>query len=207
MNNTTKTRTLAIVAVLMAATLVVGTFAVTTTVTTQTAFGYPQKKDNKKDGSGGNDNGNTITIQKCKQAAIQSGWDNDQEQECENLICTHPGENATCVQEGEGAVAVTAGGGVTSDPCLTCFTQSLSAAEQTAFVNVVVDRFGFNVSSPEDICKIINTGTVSGEQIIIVLNILLTNHQISTEHALALINCLVHAGLISGSRDITSRLV
>ena len=29
-----------------------------------------------------------------------SGFDNDQEQECQNLICTHPGENATCVQEG-----------------------------------------------------------------------------------------------------------
>jgi len=96
MNNTTRTRTLtAIVAVLMAATLVVGTLAATTTQSTQSAFAYSKSK-----GDQGNNNGNTITIQKCKQAAIQSGWDNDQSQECENLICTHPGENATCVQEG-----------------------------------------------------------------------------------------------------------
>ena len=48
MNNTT-TRTLALVAVFMAATLVVGTFATTTTIgTTQSAFAYPQKKDNGK---------------------------------------------------------------------------------------------------------------------------------------------------------------
>jgi hypothetical protein len=63
MNNT---RTLAILAVL-AATLVVGTLAVTTTtVATQSiAFAYPQKKGaDKKDG--GNNNGNTITIKKLK---------------------------------------------------------------------------------------------------------------------------------------------
>ena len=29
-----------------------------------------------------------------------SGFDNTVEQECQNLICTHPGENATCTQEG-----------------------------------------------------------------------------------------------------------
>jgi hypothetical protein len=92
--NNTKT---ILAAIFIAATLVVaGTFAATTT---QSAFASFPKKDNKKDG-GGNNNGNTITIQKCKQAATQSGWDNDQEQECENVICTHPGQNATCSQEG-----------------------------------------------------------------------------------------------------------
>jgi hypothetical protein len=103
MNNTTTKRNLALAAVFIAATLVVGTFAVTTTTiatTGQSAYAYSQKKGaDKKDGNG-NDNGNTITIQKCKQAAIQSGFDNNQGQECENLICTHPGNNATCVQEG-----------------------------------------------------------------------------------------------------------
>ena len=99
MNNT---RTLAIAAILTAATLVVGTFATTTTLT-QTALAYNNKKDNRK----GNDNGNTITIQKSKQAATQSGFDNNQGQECENLICTHPGENAICVSEGA-AVTTTA---------------------------------------------------------------------------------------------------
>ena len=94
MNNT---KTLAIVAIFMAATLVVGTIAATAT-TQSTAFAYQQKKrggsqDSSKDG-------NTVTIQKCKQAATESGFDNTDEQECQNVICTHPGENATCVQEG-----------------------------------------------------------------------------------------------------------
>ena len=80
----------------MAATLVVGTFAVTTTTiatTGQSAFAYSQKKKGVGEESR---NGNTITIQKYKQAASQSGFDNNQGQECENLICTHPHENATC---------------------------------------------------------------------------------------------------------------
>src|SRR6188472_967692 len=92
MNNTTK-RTLALVAVFMAATLVVGTFA--TVATTQSAFAY-SKKDNGK----GNGNGNTVTIEECKNRGSASGFDTALDQECENLICTHPGENATCTQEG-----------------------------------------------------------------------------------------------------------
>jgi hypothetical protein len=32
--------------------------------------------------------GNTITIQKCKQAATQSGFDNNQGQECDMLLIT-----------------------------------------------------------------------------------------------------------------------
>jgi hypothetical protein len=95
MNNTTN---LAIAAILIATTLVVGTFA-TTTIGTQSAFAYQKKKGDKGNGNG-NGNANTITTQKCKQAATQSGFDNDQSQECENLICTHPGNNATCTQEG-----------------------------------------------------------------------------------------------------------
>ena len=91
MNNT---KTSAMVAVFIAATLVVaGTFAAT-----HSAFAYLPKKDNKKDKErdGGNDNGNTVTIQANKQKAYQSGFDNDQDQEAENTICTHPGSNSTC---------------------------------------------------------------------------------------------------------------
>jgi hypothetical protein len=84
MNNTTNLT--AIVAVFMAAILVVGTFA-----TTPAAFAAKNNNNNS---------GNTVTIQKCKQAATESGFDNTEEQECQNLICTHPGENATCTQEG-----------------------------------------------------------------------------------------------------------
>jgi hypothetical protein len=92
MNNT---KTLAIVAIFMAATLVVGTFAATTT---QTALAYQKK--NRGGSQDSSKNGNTITLQKCKQDGTVSGFDNTAEQECQNVICTHPGENATCAQEG-----------------------------------------------------------------------------------------------------------
>jgi hypothetical protein len=123
MNNTT--RTLAIAAIL-AATLVVGTFATTTTAT-QSAFAY-SKKDN---GKGGNGNGNTVTIEECKNKGSASGFDTALDQECENLICTHPGDNATCVQEG--AVASTSTS-TTPTPakltCEQCFTKFLNAQQR-----------------------------------------------------------------------------
>jgi hypothetical protein len=96
MNNTITTkRNLALVAIFTAATLVVGIFA---TTLTQTALAYSQKK--KDNGKEGNGNGNTVTIEECKNRGSASGFDTALDQECENLICTHPGENATCVQEG-----------------------------------------------------------------------------------------------------------
>jgi hypothetical protein len=93
--NNTKTLT-AIVAILMAATLVVGTFAAV--ATTQTALAYQKKK---RGGSQENSrDGNTVTLQACKQDGTESGFDNSLAQECQNVICTHPGENATCTEEG-----------------------------------------------------------------------------------------------------------
>ena len=107
MNNT---KTLAIVAVLTAATLVIG---VTFAATTQSAFAAANQKadysstdpgnsDNTKDkkqdpkGKDKGNNGNTVTEQENKQKGIQSGWDNDFEQEGSNLICTHPFDIETC---------------------------------------------------------------------------------------------------------------
>jgi hypothetical protein len=182
MNNTkkTRTRTLAIVAVLTAATLVVGLTFAAPTITTQSAFASskgqdyskngnngnngnsntvtiqkdkqqqdkkyvmkggdkeakfmkmkrgdkedttykkgsppppPQRdngktRDNNKDdgGSGGNGNSNTVTIQVNKQKASQSGWDNTQEQEGQNTICTHPESDASCVSESSETPVVT----------------------------------------------------------------------------------------------------
>ena len=52
------------------------------------------KKDN------GKGNGNTVTIEECKNSGSASGFDTATSQECENLICTHPGDNAICSQEG-----------------------------------------------------------------------------------------------------------
>ena len=136
MNNTITTkRNLALVAIFMAATLVVGIFATTTTLT-QTAFAYSQQK--KKGGDDNNSrNGNTITALKCQNKGSASGFDTALDQECENLICTHPGNNATCVQEG--AVATTSTS--TSTPvtpvkltCEQCITKFLSA-EQISIIN------------------------------------------------------------------------
>jgi hypothetical protein len=96
MNNTKSLAAIAAI-IFMAATLVVGagTIAVTST---HSAFAYAKKKDNGER----NDNGNTVTIQACNQDGSVSGFDNTEEQECQNLICTHPGNNATCSQETEG---------------------------------------------------------------------------------------------------------
>jgi hypothetical protein len=100
MNNT---RTLAIVAIFMAATLVVGvTFAAAAT----TAFAYQKKRgqDSSKDG-------NTVTIQANKQKGTESGFDNSLAQEAENVICTHPASNSSCVSEGAAAGGGGGGGG------------------------------------------------------------------------------------------------
>jgi hypothetical protein len=108
MNNT---KTLAIVAVLTAATLVVG---LTIAAATPSAFagGHKERQDKYMKGEqdgykkgkhangkyNGGDNGNTVTIQAAKQNGKVSGHDNTLEQEAQNLICTHP--SSTCVSEG-----------------------------------------------------------------------------------------------------------
>src|SRR6187200_3015181 len=119
MNNT---RTLAIVAVLTAATLVVG-LTVAATITTSASAGgkrYGQDsykkdgqdtynkgtRDNGNDGGSGNRNGNTVTILKAENKGSASGWDTKVNQEAENLICTHPSEDGngyggTCVSESQ----------------------------------------------------------------------------------------------------------
>jgi hypothetical protein len=84
--------------------IIVGTFATTTTIATtgQSAYAYSQKKKGGGDNGKGNRNGNTVTVEECKNKGSASEFDTAVDQECENLICTHPGENATCVQEGAG---------------------------------------------------------------------------------------------------------
>ena len=115
MNNTTTTKgNLSLVAILMEATLVIGTFATmaTTIGTTQssTAFAYSQQK--KKGGDDNNSrNGNTITALKCQNRGSASGFDTTVDQECENLICTHPASGASCVSEAA-AVSNKTGGGI-----------------------------------------------------------------------------------------------
>jgi hypothetical protein len=94
MNNATS---LALAAILMAATLIVGgTFSATTA---QSAFAFQKKKVGGTQ-DGGSKNGNTVTTEECKNRGSASGFDTAVDQECENLICTHPGNNATCTEEG-----------------------------------------------------------------------------------------------------------
>jgi hypothetical protein len=68
--------------------------SLTATTTQLTAFAYHKKKIRAQDG--GSKNGNTVTIEECKNRGSASGFDTAVNQECENLICTHPGNNATC---------------------------------------------------------------------------------------------------------------
>src|SRR6188472_1470666 len=118
--NSTKTKTLAIVAVVLtAATLVVG-LTVAATMTQSALAGGGSKKDGhdkyvkrgqdgyKKDGqdkymkggqgNGGKDNGsgngNTNTVQILKQNAKASGKNSIVDQNGENSICTHPSSSS-----------------------------------------------------------------------------------------------------------------
>ena len=120
MNNT---KTLAIVAVLTAATLVVGLTVASTMTSSAFAGGskrYGQDKymkggqdsykkdgqdtynkgtrDNGNDSGSGNQNGNTVTIFKAENKGFTSGFDAAVNQEADNTICTHPSTN--CVSEG-----------------------------------------------------------------------------------------------------------
>jgi hypothetical protein len=132
MNNTAR-RNLTIVAVFMAATLVVGTFAVTTTTaTTQTAFAFSKNKKGEENSR----NGNTITALKCQNKGSASGFDTAVDQECENLICTHPDNNASCVSENEGA---------------TTTTSPVTTPTGTLIVKKLVEcRIGITCHSPSD---------------------------------------------------------
>jgi hypothetical protein len=179
MNNTTTKRNIALAAVFMAATLVVGTFAVTTTV--QSAFAYSQKKDNGK----GNGNGNTVTIEECKNKGSASGFDTAVDQECENLICTHPGNNSTCVQEGAVAAAVQQGNQTTPVKltCAECFRKFLTADQITIVVS--------SQANPEQLCTGLGPDGISETVLINQLNLAKVSETIQAQ----LIQCLIDAGV------------
>ena len=181
-NNTTTRNLTSIVAVLMAATLVVGTFA--TMAITQSAYAYakkPLQDDNKKtrDNGSGNGNGNTVTIEECKNKGSASGFDTALDQECENLICTHPGENATCVQEGLAATTTT------TTPvkltCEECFRKFLSADQLSRLLELL------GVNSLPDLCAQLSSGS-NPELAAFVHEFLLRSP--------GLIQCLIDAGIV-----------
>jgi hypothetical protein len=105
--NNTRTKTLAIVAVLIAATLVVGLTVAATSAPSAFAGGGKKdrqdkyikggeqdgyKKDRKANGEkdNGSNNGNTNTVQILKQKAKASGKFSIVQQNGQNVICTHP---------------------------------------------------------------------------------------------------------------------
>jgi hypothetical protein len=186
MNNT---KTLAMFAVLMAATLVVGTFA--TVAATQPAFAVPQKKpghDDKKDnktrdnGSGNSRNGNTITALKCQNKGSASGFDTALDQECENVICTHPGNNATCVQEGAAAAPTPA-----KLTCEQCFTKFLSTKQLASLGS------GLLIELPE-LCARLDSGALSLDALTMALNAVEQATGEPIDQA-GLIHCLRDAGI------------
>jgi hypothetical protein len=87
--NNTKSLT-AIAAIIIAAALVVGG-----TLAATSAFAYQKRGGGQKNSN----NGNTVTIEECKNRGFASGWDTKVNQECGNTICTHPGSSATCVSD------------------------------------------------------------------------------------------------------------
>ena len=188
MNNTTTTttrtkRNLALAAVFVAVTLVVGTLATTTNTiatTGQSAYAY-SKEDNGK----GNDNGNTVTIEECKNKGSASGFDTALDQECENLICTHPGENATCVQEG--AAAVTPTTTPVKLTCEQCLTKFLSSTQLSALL------IAAEVNSPEQLCARLPTITSEAGLRSFLLSPIIGLSGSAADH---LIQCLKDAGLV-----------
>jgi hypothetical protein len=189
MNNTTRRTTLiTTVAILMAATLVVGTFA-TITIGTQSAFAYQKKKGDKGNGNG-NGNANTITLQKCKQLASGSGFDNTEEQECENLICTHPGENATCVEEG--ATNTTAAAQARPRTCEECFTSILTPQQlRNSFFDFGAPR---PAPSLAEFCEALRAGTgINSEE---EFRLIFLQETVTPAQLDVLIACLKSVGIV-----------
>jgi hypothetical protein len=113
--NSTKT-TLAIVAVLTAATLVVG-LTVAATMTPSVLAGGGKKNGHDKyvkrgqDGYKKDGNGNTNTVQILKQNAKASGRNSTVEQNGENSICTHPSSSSpditgSCTSQSNGLLPI-----------------------------------------------------------------------------------------------------
>ena len=183
-------RTLAIVVlILTTVTLVVGAIIATST---QSAFAYSKKKGAHDNNGNNSKNGNTVTIEECKNRGSASGFDTAVDQECENLICTHPGNNATCVQEGAVAAAVQQGSQTTPVKltCEQCFTKFLSS-EQISGLLRALEVFGVN--SLADLCEQLSSG--SNPELPEFLQDLLVR-ALGETGAAQLIQCLIDAGIV-----------
>jgi hypothetical protein len=152
------------------------------------------KGKTRDNGNNDSNNGNTVTIEECKNRGSASGFDTAVvNQECENLICTHPGNNATCVSEGTAA----AGGGRASTiaACVACFNSSGLSDTQ---INLLLEWAGAAVGSGpltlEQLCALLENGTISVAVLTDILNsIPLVGRVIIT----SIITCLTNAGTLS----------
>jgi len=140
----------------------------------------------------GNGNGNTVTIEECKNKGSASGFDTAVDQECENLICTHPGNNAACVREvretGQVAVATPVGAA-----CAACFSalgaDTISALlfNATQFLQLTTP-----LTTIEQLCDLLQSGTISLTTFVFILN----SVGITGTAASDLITCLRNAGIV-----------
>jgi hypothetical protein len=171
MNNT---KTLAMFAIFIAATLVLGTFATTTTITTKTAFAASNNKS-----------GNTVTAQINKQKASQSGFDGTQEQEAQNTICTHPGDNASCVSESEGAVSTATQAPQAPRTCEECFAKFLTQPQ----ISFVLNTFDATLA---DLCTKLKNSEITEAD----FSEILREAGVIGTTATELIQCLKQAGAV-----------
>jgi hypothetical protein len=171
MNNTT-TKTLAIVAIFMAATLVVGgTF---TAIITPSAFASQKRQDSSSK------NGNTNTPQEIDSKSNAIGFDARAENEPQNQICTRPNNNAACSQEGVTSILTPSNNTVSPQPptitqvngqgegqnvCPQSITSLLASITFSAHLvgNTVQGQFNIVIKSGNT--AVVKAGTLNGLQI------------------------------------------
>ena len=131
---------------------------------------------------------NLLTGQECKNKGSASGFDTTTNQECENLICTHPGENATRVQEGLAAVQQ---GNQTTPVKNTreqCFTSLLTQAQITS---VIAQLHTEPVDTLAELCQLLEAGAIQEKLFIRILEGASVSETIQAQ----LIQCLINAGV------------
>jgi hypothetical protein len=126
-----------------------------------------------------------------------SGFDTAVDQECENLICTHPGENATCVQEGAAVAAVQQGSQTTPVKltCEECFTKFLNADQISGLLQILRVE---GVNSLPDLCAQLSSGPRSLDVAEVLQDVLI--RFLGETGAAQLIQCLMDAGIVFPTR-------
>ena len=117
----------------------------------------------------------------CQNKGSASGFDTTVDQECENVICTHPGSNATCVQEG--VVTPTTPVKLT---CEQCFTKFLSSTQITELLKAA------DVTTLEQLCATLPTITTA----LGLADFLVVALGVSESAAFQLVQCLLDAGIV-----------